>query len=81
MAEVNERESAARELLRLRLAYQWAVLHPATGETGVATHGGPALDVPDQRGVAGRGRHPAVAAFTPRPFALDLGMSPRPGRS
>ena len=41
-AEQTERRAAAR---KLELAYRWAVLHPATGDTGVATHGGPALDV------------------------------------
>ena len=39
-AELAERRAAT---MKLRLAYQWAILHPATAETGVATPGGPAL--------------------------------------
>jgi hypothetical protein len=45
LAGDNEREIREREALRLRLAHQWAVLHPATTQTGVETPGGPALDV------------------------------------
>ena len=36
-AERTERRAALR---KLELAYQWAVLHPATTDTGVETPGG-----------------------------------------
>ncbi|MEO6511898.1 MAG: hypothetical protein ABIO16_12950, partial [Nocardioides sp.] len=41
-ADWAERSAAAR---KLALAYQWAVLHPATEDTGVATYGGAVLHV------------------------------------
>ena len=65
--------------MKLRLAYQWAILHPATNETGVATHGGPALDVLTRDESLGGDGTPAVAAFTPEAFALRLGISPSAG--
>jgi hypothetical protein len=75
-AELMERRASLR---KLELAYRWAVLHPATSETGVATHGGPALGVlPLDESLGGDGT-PAVAAFTPETFALKLGMSPAAG--
>ena len=37
-AAATEREARMVELRRLELAVQWCVLHPATAETGVATH-------------------------------------------
>ena len=79
MAEANEREIRERELLRLELAYQWAVLHPASGETGVETPGGPALGVLTAEEALGGEGTPAVAAFTPEAFAAALGMSPGAG--
>ena len=75
-AEQAERRAA---LMKLRLAYQWAVLHPATAETGVATPGGPALDVLTRDESLGGDGTPAVAAFTPETFALKLGISPSAG--
>jgi hypothetical protein len=79
LAEANEREIRERELLRLQLAHQWAVLHPATGETGVATHGGAALEVLTAEESLGGHGTPAVAAFTPETFALTVGISPSAG--
>ena len=75
-AELAERRAA---LMKLRLAYQWAIMHPATNETGVATHGGPALDVLTRDESLGGDGTPAVAAFTPEAFALRLGISPSAG--
>ncbi len=79
VAEANEREIRQREVLRLRLACQWAVLHPATAESGVATPGGPALGVLTHDESLGGDGTPPVAAFTPEAFALQLGMSPAGG--
>ena len=75
-AELAERRAA---LMKLRLAHQWAVLNPATAETGVATPGGPALDVLTKTESLGGDGTPAVAAFTPETFALRLGISPAAG--
>ncbi len=75
-AERAERRAAA---LKLRLAYEWAVLNPATAETGVETPGGPALDVLTKNESLGGDGTPTVAAFTPEPFALKLGISPAAG--
>ena len=41
LAAANEREIREREVLKLRLAYQWAILHPATADSGVETGGPP----------------------------------------
>ena len=60
----------------LELAAHWADLHPATHDTGVETFGGAALLADESLGGDGT---PAVAAFTPEPFALALGMSPSAG--
>jgi hypothetical protein len=60
-AERDERRAALR---KLELAYQWAVLHPATAETGVQTPGGPAMDVLDADESLGGDGTPAVAATT-----------------
>ena len=65
--------------MKLRLAYQWAILNPATAETGVDTPGGPALDVLTKDESLGGDGTPTVAAFTPEPFALKLGISPSAG--
>ncbi len=75
-AELAERRASA---MKLRLAHQWAILNPATAETGVATPGGPALDVLTRSESLGGDGTPAVAAFTPEPFALKLGISPAAG--
>jgi len=72
-AERAERRAAFR---KLQLAAHWADLHPASRDTGVETFGGPALLADESLGGEGT---PAVAAFTPEPFALALGMSPSAG--
>jgi hypothetical protein len=81
LAEAADNERAIRqgEVRRLDLAYEWAVRHPATTETGVATPGGPALDVLDTPESLGGEGTPAVAAFSPEPFAAALGLSPAAG--
>ena len=81
LASANEREIRERELLRLELAHQWAVLHPAPADTGVATPAGPALDVLTIDESLGGAGTPAVAAFTPEAFAAAIGMSPAAGAS
>ena len=58
------------------LAAHWADLHPATADTGVETFGGAALLADESLGGDGT---PLVAAFTPEPLALALGMSPGAG--
>ena len=75
-AEQAERRAA---VMKLRLAYQWAIINPATRDTGVETPGGPALDVLTTDESLGGDGTPAVAAFTPEPFALKLGISPAAG--
>ena len=57
------------------------VLNPATTDTGVATPGGPALDVLTRDESLGGDGTPTVAAFTPETFALKLGISPAAGPS
>ena len=69
----RERQAAFR---KLQLAAHWADLHPATADTGVETFGGPALLADESLGGEGT---PLVAAFSPEPFALALGMSPGAG--
>ncbi len=76
LARDNERELREREFRKLQLAAHWADLHPATTDTGVETPGGPALLADESLGGDGT---PAVAAFTPEPFALALGLSPGAG--
>ena len=80
-AATTEHEARIVELRRLELAVQWCVLHPATAETGVATHN-PDTTLPGVLGLdeslGGEGT-PAVAAFTPEPFAAAMGMSPAAG--
>ena len=77
LAEASETEAVLREaeVHRLRLAYQWAVAHPALD--AVETAQGPALPhvltAPETLGGPGT---PAVAAFTAEPFGVALGCSP-----
>src|SRR6478735_6091746 len=63
------------EVHKLRIAYQWAIAHPALD--ACETPSGPALPsvltAPETLGGAGT---PAVAAFTPEPLAVALGCSP-----
>ena len=74
-----ERAERRASLMKLRLAYQWAVLHPATRETGVETPGGQAaFDVLTREESLGGEGTPAVAAF-PRGVRPRAGHLPRPG--
>jgi hypothetical protein len=76
MAAADEQAIRRLEFRKLELAAHWADLHPATADTGVETFGGAALLADESLGGDGT---PAVAAFTPEPFALALGMSPGSG--
>jgi hypothetical protein len=80
-AAAVEIESRRIEVRRLRLAYQWAVLHPATGDTGVETPGGPGLGVLDADETLGGEGTPAVAAFAPEALAVAMGWTPAAARS
>ena len=67
-AAATERESRMVELRRLELAVQWCVQHPATAETGVATHN-PDTSLPGRarpRRVVGRRRDPRRRGVHPR---------------
>ncbi len=79
MAAEAEQAERAAALLKLRLAHQWAVLHPATTETGVTTPTGAALDVLTKAETLGGEGTPTVAAFTPETLALHLDLSPSAG--
>ena len=76
LAEATEVEAVLREaeVHKLRLAYQWAVAHPALDSCH--TPAGPALPAvltePETLGGAGT---PAVAAFAPEPLGVALGCS------
>ena len=76
MAEADEQAIRRLEFRKLQLAAHWADLHPATADSGVETFGGPALLTDESLGGEGT---PLVAAFSPEPFALALGMSPGAG--
>ncbi|MFC4784799.1 hypothetical protein ACT8ZV_10005 [Nocardioides sp. MAHUQ-72] len=77
LLEVRRQGARAEERGKLRLALQWAVLHPATADTGVATWGGPSVLLTDES-LGGDGA-PAVAAFAPEPVAATLGISTAAG--
>ncbi len=75
--EVQERQAGRG---KLRLAHQWCVLHPPTGDSGVAVWGDAGL--PGTTGydeVLGGDGTPLVAAFAPEPFAAALGVSTMSG--
>jgi hypothetical protein len=80
LAAANERELREREALKLRLAYQWAVMHPATADSGVETWGGALLPtiLTNEESLGGDGT-PAVAAFMSEAFATAIGASPTAG--
>ena len=69
------------EVRRLQLAYQWAVLHPATADTGVETPAGPGLGVLDADETLGGDGTPAVAAFAPESLATAMGWTPAAARN
>ena len=72
LADADHRErAAARD--KLLIAHQWAVLHPATAESGVSTWGGEALLADESLGGEGC---PQVAAYAAEPLAITLGVSP-----
>ncbi|WP_322919400.1 HNH endonuclease signature motif containing protein [Nocardioides renjunii] len=77
LSEAAEIEAVLREgeVHKLRIAYQWAVAHPALDSC--ETPEGPVLpsvlSEPETLGGAGT---PAVAAFTSEPLAVALGCSP-----
>ncbi|MFC4784747.1 hypothetical protein ACT8ZV_09745 [Nocardioides sp. MAHUQ-72] len=77
LLEIRRQGARAEERGKLRLALQWAVLHPATVDTGVATWGGPSVLLTDES-LGGEGT-PAVAAFAPEPVAATLGISTAAG--
>jgi hypothetical protein len=77
LSEASDVEALLREaeVHKLRIAYQWAIAHPALD--ACETPSGPALPsvltAPETLGGAGT---PTVAAFTPEPLAVALGCSP-----
>jgi hypothetical protein len=72
-AQVRDRE-VQRE--KLRLAYQWCVQHPATGESGTATWGDAGLPgLTDCDASLGGDGTPAVAAFAAEPLGAAMGVS------
>ena len=80
-AERVEIESRKIEVRRLHLAYQWTVLHPATGDTGVETPGGPGLGVLEADETLGGAGTPQVAAFAPEALAAAMGWTPTAARN
>src|SRR4051794_11462243 len=80
LAAANERGLREREAFKLRLAHQWAVMHPATADSGVDTWGGAVLPtiLTNEESLGGDGT-PAVAAFTSEAFAAAIGASPTAG--
>ena len=77
-AELAERRAALR---KLELAAHWADLHPVVAGGEVETPGGPALAVLESPESLGGDGTPAVAAFTPEPFAAALGLYRPPAPS
>ena len=72
LADADQRErTAARD--KLLIAHQWAVVHPATEDSGVSTWGGEALLADESLGGEGC---PQVAAYAPEPLAITLGVAP-----
>jgi hypothetical protein len=77
LTEASEVEALLREaeVHKLRIAYQWAIAHPALD--ACETPGGASLPsvltTPETLGGSGT---PPVAAFTPEPLAVALGCSP-----
>ncbi|HYJ28014.1 MAG TPA: HNH endonuclease signature motif containing protein [Nocardioides sp.] len=77
LSEASDVEGLLREaeVHKLRVAYQWAIAHPALD--ACETPSGPTLPsvltAPETLGGDGT---PTVAAFTPEPLAVALGCSP-----
>ncbi len=75
LRDADHRDRVA-ERDKLLIALHWCLLHPATVDTGVAGWRGPFLPGPlDADESLGGDGTPAVAAFTPEPFAAALGIS------
>lgn len=77
LSEATEVEAVLREaeVHKLRVAYQWAVAHPALDACEASE--GPVLpDVLTRPETLGGDGTPLVAAFTPEPLAVALGCSP-----
>ena len=72
LADADHRARQA-DLDKLLIAHQWAVIHPATPESGVSTWGGEALLADESLGGEGC---PQVAAYAAEPLAITLGVSP-----
>jgi hypothetical protein len=79
LARTNETEIRQRELLRLRLAYHWAILHPATTQTGTQGPDGAILTLLEKPDSLGGDGTPAVAAFTHETLAAALDLTPAAG--
>ncbi|GAA5119940.1 hypothetical protein GCM10023339_34540 [Alloalcanivorax gelatiniphagus] len=77
LSEATEVEALLREaeVHKLRIAYQWAIAHPALDSC--ETPSGPVLPavLTELESLGGDGT-PAVAAFTPEPLAVALCCSP-----
>ena len=78
LAGIADAERRDREVQRekLRLAYQWCVLHPATSESGTATWGDAGLPgLSDCDASLGGDGSPAVAAFVAEELGAAMGVS------
>ena len=80
---VTDAEAQIRRLeaVKLHAAAHWADLHPVVAGGEVETPGGPALAVLESPESLGGDGTPAVAAFTPEPFAAALGLYRPPAPS
>ena len=75
----NERERRAASCCKLRLAHQWAVLHPATSRDRGRDPRRPRPRRAHHRGVPRRRRHPGGGRVHPRGLRPELGISPAAG--
>ncbi|WP_344302036.1 HNH endonuclease signature motif containing protein [Nocardioides bigeumensis] len=73
-----DRRSRQAEADKLALAYQWAITHPATTQTGTSTWGGDSFLLTDES-LGGDGC-PSVEAFAAEPLAVTLEISPASAR-
>ncbi|GAA2127777.1 hypothetical protein [Nocardioides bigeumensis] len=73
-----DRRSRQAEADKLALAYQWAITHPATTQTGTSTWGGDSFLLTDES-LGGDGC-PGVEAFAAEPLAVTLEISPASAR-
>ncbi|GAA2123173.1 HNH endonuclease signature motif containing protein [Nocardioides bigeumensis] len=75
---VVDRRARQAEADKLQIAYQWAIMHPATAETGTSTWGGDSFLLTDES-LGGDGC-PGVEAFVAEPLAVTLEISPASAR-